>query len=93
MCSGGDARGAMNVDPDVTLTRDERLSRVDPNAYLYRAAALEGLPRFDCRRDGVGGSGKCDEEGIALGVHLDTVMSRERLPQDASMVSEQIGVF
>ena len=36
---GGDARGAVDVEPDVALVRDERLARVDPDADANGAVA------------------------------------------------------
>ena len=87
----GDARGPMNVDPDVTLVGHEWLTRVDAHAYANRAA-VERVPRLVCGGNGVSGAGERDEEGIALGVHFDALVSRERLPQDSSMLVEQIGV-
>src|SRR3989304_6311770 len=83
--SCGDARCAVNVDPDVALVRHQRLPGVYSHACPDRTAC-ERLPRLRRRGDGVGSFGKRDEEGIALRVHLDTAMSRERLPQGAAVV-------
>ena len=50
------------------------------------------MPRLVSGGNGVGGARKRDEEGIALRVHLDTGVSRERVPQDTAVAGEQIGV-
>ncbi len=89
--SGGDPRRPVDVDPDVALVRHERLAGVDPHAYPDRAA-FERVSCFCRRGNGAGGSRKRDEERIALGVHLDTVMPRERLPQDSPVLVEQVGI-
>ena len=87
----GDARGAMHVDPHVALVGDDWLAGVDSNAHPDRAR-LERLPRLGCRGDRVGRPGERDEEGVALRVDLDAVVSRERLPQRAAVLVEEIRV-
>jgi hypothetical protein len=59
----------------------------DPNV-----AGLELVLCFCGCSECVGGAWKRDEEGIALRVDLDTVVSRERLAQDPAVLGKQVGV-
>jgi hypothetical protein len=59
----------------------------DPNV-----AALELVLCFCGCCECVGGAWKRDEEGIALRVDLDTVVSRERLAQDPAVLGKEVGV-
>ena len=87
----GDPRRAMDVDPDVALVGDDRLARVEPHADADRPVVE--------RRLAVGGGGervRCarerDEERVALRVHLDAAVPRERLAQDAPVLGQQVRV-
>ena len=87
----GDPRRAVDVDPHVALVRDDRLAGVDSHADADRAP-LERLTPVGCRGDRVGGSGERDEEGVTLRVDLDAAVPRERLPQRAAVVVEEVCV-
>ena len=76
MPGGGDARRAVDVDPDVALLGHDRLARVEPHAHADRPAAERRLP-VGGGRDRVGGARERDEERVALRVHLDAAVPRE----------------
>jgi hypothetical protein len=80
VCRRRDPRRAMDVDADVALVGQLRLTGVDPHANADRAAA-ERLASGGCRRDRVGCSRQGDEEGVALGVDLDAVVPAKRRSQ------------
>ena len=76
MSRGGDPRCPVDVVPDVTLVREQRRPRVqpDPNADRARRERLRhrgcGRKRTRCGREG-------EEERVALGVHLDPAVGRQ----------------
>jgi hypothetical protein len=82
----GDAGRAVDVHPDVALVGHDRLARVEPHAHADRPRrqCFPGLVR---RRHRVGCSGEHDEECVALRVHLDPCVSRERVPQRPPVLS------
>ena len=87
----GDARGAVDVEPHVTLVRDDRLTRVHAHAHADRSGSERLLScGGGCER--VGRSSKRDEECVALRVDLDSVVRGEHLPECASVLAECVGV-
>ena len=73
---GGDPGGAMDVHAHVSLVRLERLTGVDAHADTDRPAS-SAVRDSRCRGHRVGRPRERDEEGVALGVDLDAVVSRE----------------
>jgi hypothetical protein len=90
VAGGGDPRGAMNVDADVALVREQRLARVDAHAHADRPA--QGCLSFPGGLERVLRTCKSDEEGIALRVDLDATVSRERLAERAAVLRQHLGV-
>ena len=88
---GGDARRAVDVDPDVALLGYDRLARVEPHAHADRPAAERCLP-IGGGRDRVGGARERDEERVALRVHLDAAVPRKGLPQHTTVLAQQLRV-
>ena len=88
---GGDPRGAVDVDADVALLRDDRLAGVQAHADAD-LAGLERLPRLRRRGDRLRGARERDEERIALRVDFDARVPRERLAQEAAVLGEEVGV-
>ncbi len=87
----GDPRGAVDVEPDIALVRDGRLTRVDAHPYADRSRGERLLSCCGgCER--VGRSSKRDEERVALRVDLDSVVRGEHLPQRASVLAECVGI-
>ena len=86
-----DARCSVDVGSDVALVRDARRPGVDAHAYADRSGRKH-LLRF-------GGGGKRsrrsrerDEEGVALRVHFDPVVTYERRTKGAAMLGERVCV-
>jgi len=68
-----------------------RRSRVDAHAHVNRSPAQS----FECsggRLQSAGRSPKGDEEGIPLGIDLDSLIGLESLPQDTAMLSQRLRV-
>ena len=84
----GDSRRAVDVGADVALLRDVRRARVDADAYPDRPGRellrhLAGCGKRSWRgREG-------DEEGVALRVHFNAAVPRERIPDDAAVLGER----
>ena len=87
----GDPRGAVDVDADVPLVRNDRLAGVDSHADPDRTP-LKRAARLGGGRDRFGSSRERDEEGVALCVHLDAAMAYERLAECVSVLGEEDGV-
>jgi len=84
-----DAGCSVDVRSDVPLADDVRRPGVDPDAHANWSSGKH-LLRFR-------GRGKCsrrsrerDEERVALGIHFDTVVARERLTQGATMLRQRV---
>jgi hypothetical protein len=89
--SGRDPRGAVDVEADVAFVRQERLAGVHTDAHAdqrrgERVASVRG------GRKRIGRPWECDEEGVALRVHLDAAVALERLPQQPAVLREGVGV-
>ena len=81
----------MDVHADVALLGHERLAGVDAHPDPDRPGPECPL-RLGRGGDGVGRPRERDEERVALGVHLDPVVSPEGLADHAPMLFEEIGV-
>jgi hypothetical protein len=64
---------------------------VEPHADPNRPS-FEGAPRLARRRHRIGCPRERDEERVALRVHLDAFVAREREPDRAVMLGEHLGV-
>ena len=91
MRGGCDPRRAVDVHADVALVGHERLAGVDAHPDPDRPGSERPL-RLDRGGDGVGRPRERDEERVALGVHLDPVVSREGLSDHPPVLCEEIGV-
>src|SRR6185436_12037288 len=89
---GGDARGTVHVYSDVALVGAGRLAGVYADANANRACRAQSRLRLRRRRERVGGPAECDEERVALRVHLDSVVTRKRRPEQTAMLGERIRV-
>jgi hypothetical protein len=85
-----DARGAVNVHPDVVVADDGRRSGVDPHPHAQRQS-LEGALTGRRRGDGVVGAREREEERVALSV--DLVAVSECLAQPAAVLLERACVL
>ena len=63
---------------------------VPPHAHAHRAVGQPPL-RLHGRRHRVAGPCEDDKEGVALGVHLDAAVARERLSQDTACSASMSG--
>ena len=90
----GDARGADDVDPEVALVADVRLTGVEPHADTHLAPVRPGVLaqralRRDRRRDRVARPWEREEERVALRVDLAAAGGAERLADDPAVVARQ----
>ena len=74
----GDARGAVHVDADVALVREQRLPGVKTHPHADGSSS-ESIARLGRRSEGIRGLRKGDEERVTLRIHLHAVVSRERV--------------
>jgi hypothetical protein len=87
----GDARGAMDVEPDVPLVGDDRLAGVDAHTHADGPRRQRLLPhpgggqRVTCARER-------HEERVALRVDLDPVVRGERCPEHAPVLPQRVRV-
>src|SRR5690242_5754502 len=87
MAGRGDSCGTVNVDPDISLLRQERRAGVDPDPHPNRAGLERLLPLPRCLERTRCGWER-EEERVALRVDLDAVERGKRLAQHAPMVCE-----
>jgi hypothetical protein len=92
-----DARAAMNIDAHVVVVGDQGLARVHAHPHANGGAvrprmAHERVLRLGRCRDGVARIVEGDEEAIALRIHLNAPVSRERFPQKPPVVTEHVRV-
>ena len=84
----GDPSGTMNIRANVSLVGDVWRARMDAHPHRDRERPL----RRRCRLQRAGRSRKRDEERIALRVDLDSALPRARLPDDAPVFGQCLGV-
>jgi hypothetical protein len=87
----GDPRAAVDVHAHVPLLGQLRLAGVQSHAHTHRRVG-QRLPGALGRGEGVGGPGEGDEERVALRVHLDAAVGRERVAQQPPVFRKQVGV-
>ena len=86
-----DPRRPVHVGAHVSLVRDERLTRVDADPHSHRPSFERGLT-VSGRGHRIGGACEGVEEGVALGVHLDAAVPRERISELPPVLGEHIRV-
>jgi hypothetical protein len=86
-----DAGTAMNVDADVALVGEERRSGVQADAYADRTGR-ERLGQLGGSGERSGRRCECDEERVALGIDLHSVMTGTRLADDSPVCGECLGI-
>jgi hypothetical protein len=81
----------MHIHPDVALVGEQGLAGVHshPDAHWTGRRELLGRPG---RSDRVGRPGEGDKERITLRVHLDAVVTREAVAQDATVPGQNLRV-
>src|SRR6266851_9570283 len=92
-----DAGGVMDIQAHIAFGGEFRLARVQAHADTYRHTcwpdvAGESPLGGHSRREGIGGTSKGDEEGIALRVDLVPVILVERRAQQVPRLHQQAGV-
>jgi len=91
MADGGDARALVHVDPDVSLLRQPRLTRVQPHAHPDRALRERALAVLG-GGDGIGRAAEGDEERVTLRVHLDAVVVGKRRAKTTPVLEQGLPV-
>jgi hypothetical protein len=84
----GDPCRSVDVDPDIALVGDDRLAGMEADPHPDRPG-LERLLTVRRRRERVFRAGERHEEGIALGVDLDTVVAGERFAEDSPVIGQR----
>src|SRR5437588_12998405 len=95
--SAHDASSVMHVHPNVAVCSPRRFARMQPNAHAHRGAIR---PRVTCEgslyiyscRDGIGGTGKGDKEGVSLGIDLVTIVLLEQAAQQVSAIGQHFSI-
>jgi hypothetical protein len=91
MTRRADASRAMDVSADVALIGEKRCASVQTHTHLNAAGGKcfgHLSRRGECARRG----GEGEKEGIALRVHLDTVVAGARLSYQAAMLGQCLRV-
>jgi hypothetical protein len=91
MTDSGDSGRAVDVDANVALLGEQRLSGVDAYADTDWSV-VQCVLCATCGRESVSRAGERDEEGIALRVDLDATVRREHLAQQTPVLPEKVGV-
>ena len=92
-----DARGAHDVETDVSLLVHRRLTGVQPDPYADldlarpRLSGMRAL-RLDGSGDGVSRTREHEEEGVTLRVDLDPVACREGVADDSPVRRQHVAV-
>ena len=97
MAGGADSRRTVHIQADVVILLKDSLAGVNAHAYAHIHSFGPGVGNKcplsrDRGGDRVARAGKRDEEGVALGVDLATVVLVERRAQHALMLAEHVGV-
>ena len=87
----GDPSRAVDVQPDVALIGDHRLTRVQSHSNAHRTA-VERLPAIGGCCERILDPDERNEEGVALGIHLDAAVACEGFPQDAAVLGQRVCV-
>src|SRR4029453_7500585 len=88
---GGNPRGAVDIDPDVSLAGHRGLAGMDTHAPAgWPLAARIARPR---RRQRVGRSCERYEERVSLCFHLDTAVARELSAQRMTVTGQHLRVL
>jgi hypothetical protein len=87
----------MHVQTDIAFRRTLRLTSVQTHAHPHHhtfrpGMGSEGTLDSHCRRDGIGGASKGEEEGIALRVDLVAVELKECGAQEVPTLVQEAGV-
>ncbi len=88
---GRDPSSLVDVEADVPLVGEPGLARVQPHPHPDRAARKCQLRVNGCS-DSIRCTAKCDEEGVALRVHLGAVVRGKRLSEQSPVLVERVGV-
>jgi len=91
MTCSSDPGGTVDVDPDVTPVRDDRLPCVHAHSHADRAR-LERGPPIGSRGERVRGFGEGDEERVPLRVHLHATVPAEAFAQRLAVLTEHVRV-
>ena len=91
MADGGDARALVHVDPDVSLLRQPRLTRVQPHAHPDRAVRERALA-VRGGGDRIRRAAEGDEERVTLRVHLDALVVGKRRAESPPMLVQCLPV-
>jgi hypothetical protein len=97
MSGRADSRRAVHVQTDIVVHRDRGLAGVDSHAHAHLDALGPGLRRKrplpgDRGSDRIACPRESDEEGVALGVDLATVVRVERRTKQALMLGEHLDI-
>ncbi len=93
MTGGGDARGTVDVRPDVAVAGDKRRARVDADAN-QNAARHRSSPVNACAAlERVGSCQEGEEERVTLRVHLDTAAARRHAARTIRRCSARTAAY
>ena len=86
-----DPGSAMDVDADVALVGEERRPRVQTDAHTHRAGR-ECLGQLGGGSEGSGRRRERDEERVALGIDLHSIVTGTCLADDLPVCGECLGI-
>ena len=92
MAGAHDPRGAVDVGSNIALRGDDGLARVDADPYADRPVGKVALGGTG-RGDRIGGARERDEERVALRVHLNAAVPRERVAQHGPVLRKHVCVL
>jgi hypothetical protein len=93
----GDPGGANDVEAEVALVPDRRLTGVQTHANAHLLAlgpgvGVEAALRVDCGGNRIAGSREREEEAVSLRVDLSSVAGDECLANDPPVLAGHLGV-
>ncbi|MDQ4036084.1 MAG: hypothetical protein M3153_09145 [Chloroflexota bacterium] len=91
MRGGGDARCLVDVEAEIVAISRDRPPSVDPHPHPEWSVG-ECVLGLGSRTHGPGRTREHGEDGIALRIHLNAVMGRERVAQDAAVRRQRLGI-